>query len=389
VRTSSRVTLLFALTAAVGACADQRHPLAPSLMLSGAAACPTSANVVVHDEASLLAALAAAPPGEVIGLDGFFGITADVIISTDGVTLTCATAGSGLFAAPGGGAQDMLTVVARSVTVDRLVLDASQAGEGPYLAFNDGMSFFAESERFTNNAVTCTPGGVCAFVVGGVGAVISDNTFQSAGSFTGIQLQANGPANQVDGAHVERNTLVAIAPSTGPIQGAIRPAGDINLVVADNVVTGPWRSGLSATRVVDSRITGNTFEGAALYGIRTSAAAVGVDPHQVRNTAFSTNRVTASGTAGIFATFACGNVFIGNDLQGNPGNLGLVFDATTGANTYAGNATVVMDNGAFDCDGDGVNDPNIITGAGAARHGVNPGEVVSGAVKTIHGIALQ
>lgn len=389
-RTRSRVTLCFVLTALAGACTDQRHPIAPSFsLLPGAAACPTPANVVVHDQASLLAALGAATPGEVIGLDGFFGITADVIIATPGVTLTCATAGSGLFTAPGGATQDMLTVVARNVTVDRLVLDAGQAGEGPYLAFNDGTSFFAENERFTNNAVTCTPGGVCAFIVGGIGAVISDNSFQSAGSFTGIQMQGNGPANQINGAHVERNTLVATAPSTGPIQGAIRPAGAVNLVIADNVATGPWRSGLSVTRVLDSQIMGNTFGGAALYGIRMSAAALGVDPHQVRNTVFSNNRVRAAGTAGVFAKLACGNMFVGNNLQGNPGNLGLIFDATTGANTLVGDGTIVIDNGAFDCDGDGVNDPNIITGAGAVMNGVNLGDAVSNAVRTIHGITLQ
>ncbi len=34
------------------------------------------------------------------------------------------------------------------------------------------------------------------------------------------------------------------------------------------------------------------------------------------------------------------------------------------------NGTIVIDNGAFDCDGDGVSDPKIITGAGAVMLGV-------------------
>jgi len=34
-----------------------------------------------------------------------------------------------------------------------------------------------------------------------------------------------------------------------------------------------------------------------------------------------------------------------------------------------GNVTAVIDNGSFDCDGDGVPDPNIITGPGRVLHG--------------------
>ncbi len=54
-----------------------------------------------------------------------------------------------------------------------------------------------------------------------------------------------------------------------------------------------------------------------------------------------------------------------------------IFTSTTGANTLVGNQTVVVDNGAFDCDGDGVNDANIITGLGAVLNGVNLGQIVS------------
>jgi hypothetical protein len=68
----------------LAACTEPTRPAAPrspqtDVALSVAAACPTPANVVVHDEASLHAALGAATPGEVIGLDGFFGISADVV----------------------------------------------------------------------------------------------------------------------------------------------------------------------------------------------------------------------------------------------------------------------------------------------------------------------
>jgi len=106
---------------------------------------------------------------------------------------------------------------------------------------------------------------------------------------------------------------------------------------------------------------------------------------------FRANRATGAALAGISAQLACGNSFIGNDLQGNAGNVGLVFNETTGANTYAGNATLVVDNGAFDCNGDGVNDPNTISGPGMARHGLQLGAAVSGPepVRTVRGITVQ
>ncbi|PYP69328.1 MAG: hypothetical protein DMD36_10445 [Gemmatimonadetes bacterium] len=76
---------------------------------------------------------------------------------------------------------------------------------------------------------------------------------------------------------------------------------------------------------------------------------------------------------------ACRNTFIGNNLERNVGNLGAIFDETTGANTFVGNRNVVANVGSFDCNGDGIADPNILTGPGRARTGVNLGQIVSGA----------
>jgi len=216
----NRITRLFPVLLVVAAgCQDQSAvPTAnrPSFAAAGPAACPTTATVTVSDEASLRSALAAATPGAVIAIQGMIGLTQDDTIRTAGVTVTCASPGSGLFAVAGGGAQDMLTVDARKVTIDHLVLDASQAADGPYLSENDGVTAFAESTTFTNNTVTCPPNGVCAFVAGGIGAVVSDNRFQALGPFTGIQLQTNGAVGEIriDGLRVERNTLVTTDPST-------------------------------------------------------------------------------------------------------------------------------------------------------------------------------
>jgi Right handed beta helix region len=392
----NRIALAMPLLALLVACQDRSVvPTAghPAFASAGPAACPATPTVTVSDEAGLRTAIASAAPGAVIAIQGMIGLTQDDTIRTAGITITCATPGSGLFAVAGGGATDMITVDARKVTVDHLVLDASQAADGPYLSENDGVTAFAESTTFTNNTVTCPPDGVCAFVAGGIGAVVSDNRFQALGPFTGIQMQTNGVVGEVriDGARVERNTLVATAPSTGPRQGAIRGFDATNLVIADNTATGPWRTDVSATRVSDSRVSGNTFQGAAEYGIQTNARVQLPDPGRATNSLFSNNRVSGAGIAGIFPRLACGNVFVGNNLLGNPGNLGLVFDVTSGGNSYAGDRNLVVDNGAFDCNGDGVNDPNIISGPGMARHGLQLGAAVSGTdpVRTVRGIPVQ
>jgi len=187
-----RVTYAFHLLLALAAaCREQGAvPTAgrPLFAAAAPAACPTPATVTVSDEAGLRAAIAAATPGTVIGIQGMIGLTQDDTVRTAGITITCATPGSGLFAVAGGSVTDMLTVDARKVSVDHLVLDASQAIDGPYLSENDGVTAFAESTTFTNNSVTCPPDGSCAIVAGGIGAVVTDNTFQALGPFTGIQL---------------------------------------------------------------------------------------------------------------------------------------------------------------------------------------------------------
>jgi parallel beta helix pectate lyase-like protein len=387
-----RLSVTPLLLLAAVACQDRSvAPAAarPSFAGAGLAACPATVTITVSDEAGLRNAISTAAPGAVIGIQGMIGLTQDDTIRTAGITITCATPGSGLFAVAGGGAQDMLTVDARKVTVDHLVLDASQAADGPYLSENDGVTAFAESTAFTNNAVTCPPDGVCAFIAGGIGAAVSDNSFNALGPFTGIQLQTNGTAGEIriDGVRVERNTLVTTAPSTGGRQGAIRPFDVANAVIADNTAIGPWRAGVSATRLANGRVSGNTIEGAALYGIQTSPRAA----LPVLNSLFSNNRISGAGIAGVFVQLACGNVLVGNNLQGNPGNLGLLFDVTSGANTYVGDRTLVVDNGAFDCNGDGTNDPNIISGPGLARHGLQLGGAVGGTdrMRMVQGMAVK
>lgn len=233
-------------------------------------------------------------------------------------------------------------------------------------AVDDGADlFFVDGLRFLSNEVSCGSG-ACIFMNSGPGALIADNRFESAGSGTGVQLQ-----NGIDGTRVERNTIIATARSTVNFLGAIRVRDGSDVVVADNVVVGPWINSVAPTSLVRSRFEGNDLEGAQRYGIRMSAVFAGVPPPMTNNL-FRSNRITAAATAGILGHLACANQFIGNNLQGNAGNMGAIFDETTGANILAGNMNIVIDDGLGDCNGDGVADVggNIITGRGLVLRGM-------------------
>src|SRR3989442_3652478 len=154
--------VLIVATFAAG-CADTQRPLAqrlaarPSFSMGGAAACPTPATVVVTDEAGLNAALAAASPGEVIGLGAFFGVSADVLVNASNITLTCAVAGAGVFAT-NPGVIDMLEINGAGVTVDRLVLDPSGSSDGPARGHKHGVTRPATWLAFTPNTGACGSG---------------------------------------------------------------------------------------------------------------------------------------------------------------------------------------------------------------------------------------
>src|SRR3989442_6475473 len=129
-----RIISLPAALAAMGLFAACHEPTAeparPLFSVGAAATCPTPSNVAVTNEADLRAALSAAIAGDVIGLDGFFSVTADVIIGTPDVTLTCATPRSGIFPQPGFSGALLLQVHANRGTAYRLGLDR-RAAAGP------------------------------------------------------------------------------------------------------------------------------------------------------------------------------------------------------------------------------------------------------------------
>jgi len=335
-------------------------PAVPSFS-SVQAACPATPNVVVTTEGELLDALATAEPGAVIGIDGLIVVTADVYVTTPNVTLTCVTPGSGLAAEPGGAVLTVLTAMANAVTVDRLFLDATNATD-PFIA--DGVS----DVRFTTNTVVCGPfliGGGCALFNATPNAVISGNEFRSTGSFSGLHLQGG-----IDGTRIEYNTIVTTtAGADVPIFGGLRVRDGANVVIAGNTVQGPWANSAALVDLSASTIEQNDFEGAVMYGI-LAPAGTSFRPVAMTDNVIRTNRIVGAGSAGIALDSACRNQLFGNRLEGNAGDVGLVFDEQTGANAFAGNRNLVVDNGgALDCDGDGSGDPNVLTGVGLARRG--------------------
>jgi hypothetical protein len=255
----------------------------------------------------------------------------------------------------------LLTVAASGVTVDRLFLDGTNAFD----------SFFAgdvAGVRFTNNKVLCSPalnGGTCGFFSATRNARVIGNEFRSTGSFSGLHLQGG-----IDGTRIEYNTIVTTtAGADVPIFGGLRVRDGANVVIAGNTVQGPWANSAALVDLTASTIEQNDFEGAVMYGI-LAPAGTSFRPVAMTDNVIRTNRIVGAGSAGIALDSACRNQLFGNRLGGNAGDVGLVFDEQTGANAFAGNRDLAVDNGgALDCDGDGSGDPNVLTGVGLARRG--------------------
>lgn len=319
----------------------------------GAAACPTPADVVVTDEASLFAALAAASPGDVIGLDGMIELTTDrALVATDDLTLTCATPGSGLFGTGGlatvilvgSPPTTLIEVRGDRVAVEGLSLDGRQVVTA-YIAEADDPSF-------SYNSVRVRGGGVGSWFNRTRRPSATRNSYDASdpgGAFSAIQIQQG-----TFQALVERNTVVGSG-TTG-----IRIRSGVGHRVRHNTVDGAWRHSMLVIPWTGTEISSNRLQGAADFGLVVGGQFPG--SFLATGNLVRSNRITGAGQAGVFVQRACGNTFLGNDLNGNAGDVGLVFDATTGANTYRGNPGVVVDHGDFDCDGDGVPDPNRVSG---------------------------
>jgi nitrous oxidase accessory protein NosD len=365
-RNLTRATSLVVAAVALAACADQ--PTTPSARaaeprLANAAACAASPTAVVGTEAGLHATAAAAQPGDVIAVTGTIPLAESVVLATPGVTLTCAEPGAGLKLA--GENSVLLILEAGQITVSGLHLDA-EYGFSAILAANVFNGNF-DGIRVIGNEVDCGYT-TCVFFVGTKGTVVSDNHFRGDSTNTGIQFQAPGrladgtPISPVDGAVISRNLIETSESYPNGIYGAIRIRDGSNATITHNDVRAGWTNGIALTNVYDSRVDQNRIDGALYYGI--DVPQIVARPIALARVTFTGNHITNSGRSAIWPARACYNTFTGNNVQNN--DRGAVFLASTGGNVWRGNPGEVEDRGAFDCDGDGVVDPNVISGARAS-----------------------
>jgi len=318
------------------------------------ARCAKNPDIVVRDEVSLRTALEAASPNQTIAVDGMIEVHGPdaVMITTAGVTLTCATPGSGLRLFGFGVGTGLQVYQANGVAIERMVLE-NMDGTGHTLTV-----LLSEDVRISENRMTC--GATCIWLPWSPRATVVRNYCVS-----GVNLSVDGIyLQQSDSARVTANTFVTtIESSMGTYQnhGGIAVSGYSGSSVTDNRVIGPWQIGISLRMpegsektVEGNRIERNEVDGATLYGIR----AVSETEQPLCSNTFRSNRINTEGT-GIFVDVACDNLFVGNRIGRGAVN-GVLFGESTGANVYLGNRRMVADNGAFDCDGDGEIDPNII-----------------------------
>lgn len=340
----------------------------------GSVACTTTGATVVGTESALRATLATAQPGDVVAVTGAIDIVGTLRIRIpEGVTLTCAEPGAALSAVSW--RYNLLYVNAPNVTVSGLSLKTSHT-DWPVFVLNGDSRTDVSGFRMAGNSVDCGWAG-CLFVVGAPGSVISHNSFDARHrTSTGIHLQGGGNRGtavfHTSNSLVEGNVLTAHLPVGAPSFGAIRPRDGKDIILRRNHVRGPWSNGIATTEVDEALFEHNTVDGATRFGM--FFALILNRPITVRGSLFRNNDLTSTGGAAIFAQRACNNVFLANRLTPKAGHPTIAFAATTGANAVLGVTAGIEDNGNQDCNGDGVADPNTISGK--TRRGGYAGEII-------------
>lgn len=365
-----RVGLLASLLA-VAACVDApTEPRvsaldAPSLSRAGygSVACTTTGATVVTTETALRATLTAAQPGDIVAIDGMITLASTVEVEVpEGVTLTCASGGSGVTATRWRSV--MIYTDSPNSTISGLVIQGRNS-DWPVYLINGFERADVADVTVAGNTVDCGWAG-CAFIIGAPRTTVTGNSFTAVRFMaSGIHLQGNGSL-KIDGTRVENNVVTTPVPAGVATFGAIRPRDGTGVVVRDNVIRGPWSNGVASVLLKDAVLERNVVEGATRFGMFLSA--------EVRGSLFRLNDLTSVGGPAIFAQGACGNVFVANRLTPRVGSPGIAFGAGTGANAILGPARDVEDNGNRDCDGDGDIDPNLIDGK--SRRGGHMGDVV-------------
>lgn len=327
--------------------------------------CTASPDFLVRNETELSAALAAVSAGGTIGIDGIIAVSVTVSVEADDVRLTCAKDGAGLISASGSQLSDLILVSGDGVQIDNLFL-SSVPSDGVGGAGNVVTVFRAQAPvarfRLSFNRIKCGNNGTCAFLISTPGAIVSDNTVESIGTLSGIHVQ--GGTIRTDNTIVERNHLVAPTISGSSLFGAIRVRDGSQLIVRHNLSSGAWRNGIALAELNGALIEGNFIRDAQARGIIGSTNSP--SPVSVRHSTIRANRIEGPQAIGIHLDRACWNRIEDNYVAVAPGALRAKFEIRTGANVYVGALAGVVNLGNFDCDGNGVTDPNTISGSSGA-----------------------
>ena len=378
---------------ALAACADSPtaalKPIASSAAVRSATGC-VATDVVASNEAQLRAMLAASQPGDVVAVSGMIPLGGFVNVP-EGVTLTCTVPGDGVSTAPGNFDFDLIEILEPNVTIQGLTIVVS-GGKFTWpiyverTFFQDGDFVYSSNGngvRILGNTVTCSGNG-CTFVVGASDGILADNSFTSNGSASGIHIQGSG-AFRTDNMQVLRNRIVATVPAGNPSFGAIRPRDGSDVVISDNVIVGPWSNGIATTMSDDARFERNTVESATRFGLFVGSLPAAVT--QVTGL-LARNNALAGAENAIHVNRACTNAFVANKVSASGANAPVFFTSSTGANNLmGGDNSVNVDNGNFDCDGDGSVDPNFLTGRKKA--GAEPGATMADVMPNAGRVRMQ
>lgn len=350
-----------------------------------ATGCVTPATTIVSTEAALTEAADNAAPGDVIAISGVVNLQSYVWIWRPGVTLTCVLPGDGLRATwsappPGWGViPDMIYVTHKDVTIQGLLLQGSVAFA--IRAYRStGAAANTANLRLVGNTIRC--GGACVFIIGVPNALVADNRLIANVGGTGIHIQQSVLAKlYADNARVERNVIVALQPTATPnYHGGIRARGGSDMVIRDNEIRGPWSNGISVADSWGSVIERNTVSGVGTYGIFMGSNAFG--PKTVTGVLVRGNSISA-GKSAVLVNSSCGNVLVGNRLHAGVGEPRVFFTTWSGKNVLLGESSTSVDNGALDCDDDGITDSNFLSGG--SRQANNPGEVIGSVMQHASG----
>lgn len=394
-RLSSTTGFLLAATIIAG-CGDAPvQPAVPELPTTRAfstsspgidpAGCATDPDAIVTAQTEIFSALEEAGEGDVIAVEGLVAMDQGFVVTTAGLTLTCASPGSGLVASNDFRSAVMIWVAAPRVRLTRLVMKVPDVPHGIYAPGTT-----ARELEVSGIDITCGPG-TCVFLAGVPVATITDNTLLAEANVSGFHVQGLRDAegnliSETDDTRIIGNTVVTAAPSTSPVFGGIRIRQGHNVVVSDNDVAGPWANSIAATEITGSVIEGNRLEGAVRFGLGLSFfpfREIGIT-----GTLFRRNEVANAGTAAVRVAHACGNAFLGNALESGV-DATIVFTETTGGNDVFGPVESVIDDGSLDCDGDGAADPNVVPSAGLVTAGADVGETIQGTMQDVAGIRVR